>query len=277
MLGFSADVSHRRTLPKCILAISFALVGLAGAIGTPCKVFAAPSTSVGRSFFDPFDRIDARRWYISDGWTNGDHQGCTWARENIQVVRGVLQLRHTTSPNKLRRYKCAEIRTLSRYGYGTYEARIRTVAGSGLNTAMFTYSGPPLTAVHDEIDFEFLGRLPKTVQLNYYTASRGGHETSTDLGADGSSGFNNYAIEWTSQNIKWYLNGRLIRTATQPGLPSMPGQFFLSLWSGSDTINTWLGKYNESLKDVTAEIDWIAYTAPGEKCHFRESITCNRP
>ena len=275
MLGFSTDVSHRRTLSKCILAITFALVGLIGAIGTPCKLFAAPSTSVGRSFFDPFDRIDTRRWYISDGWTNGDHQGCTWARENIQVVRGVLQLRHTTSPNKLRRFKCAEIRTLSRYGYGTYEARIRTAAGSGLNSAMFTYSGPPLTPVHDEIDFEFLGKLPGAVQLNYYTDSRGGHETSTDLGVDATAGFNNYAIEWTPQSIKWYFNRRLIRTAVPPGLPRMPGQFFLSLWSGSDGVNAWLGKYDDTVKTVTAEIDWIAFTTPGEKCRFRESISCN--
>lgn len=277
MRGGNAKFIYRRDISKKILAILFALVGSVGGILAPCKLFAAPTASIGHSFFDPFDRIDTRRWYISDGWTNGEHQGCTWARENVQVVRGVLQLRHTTSPNKLRRYKCAEIRTVSPYGYGTYEARIRTAAGSGLNSAMFTYSGPPLTNIHDEIDFEFLGKLPDAVQLNYYTASRGGHETSTDLGVDGSTSFNNYAIEWTPQNIKWYLNGRLIRTTTTKGLPSVPGQFFLSLWSGSDGINAWLGKYDDMGKVVTAEIDWIGYTAPGERCRFKQSITCRSP
>ena len=277
MPGSSADVSNVRYAQKYTFWIVFALFGLIGSICIPCKMSAATLESNSRSFFDPFDRIDTHRWYISDGWTNGDHQGCTWARENIQVVHGVLQLRHTTSPNKLRRYKCAEIRTLSSYGYGIYEARIRTAAGAGLNTAMFTYSGPPLTPVHDEIDFEFLGKLPNAVQLNYYTASHGGHETSTNLGADGSAGFNNYAVEWSPQNIKWYLNGRLIRSAAQPGLPNIPGQFFLSLWSGSDTVNSWLGKYDNHSKDVIAEVDWIAFTAPGEKCRFRESITCKTP
>ena len=274
MRGSSADVSHHRHVQNYIFRIALALFGLIGSFCIPCIISAAPLESNSRSFFDPFDRIDTRRWYISNGWTNGDHQGCTWARENIQVVHGVLQLRHTTSPNKLRHYKCAEIRTLSSYGYGIYEARIRTAAGAGLNTAMFTYSGPPLTPVHDEIDFEFLGKLPNAVQLNYYTASHGGHETSTDLSSDGSASFNDYAIEWTPQSIKWYVNRRLIRTAAPPGLPRVPGQFFLSLWSGSESVNAWLGKYNDAGKAATAQIDWIAYTAPGERCRFPDSITC---
>jgi endo-1,3-1,4-beta-glycanase ExoK len=254
-----------------------ATAGIIFAVSIPAPSAAAPAAPASRSFFDPFDRIDTRRWYVSDGWTNGGHQGCTWSRENMQIVRGVLQLRHTIAPNRFRRYKCAEIRTLARLGYGTYEARIRTAAGAGLNTAMFTYSGPPQTPVHDEIDFEFLGKQPNAVQLNYYTAARGGHETSADLGGNASAAFNNYAMVWSPQSIKWYLNGRLIRTVQSPGLPSTPGQFFLSLWSGSDSVNAWLGKFSETSQVVTAEIDWIAYTAPDQSCLFRESMTCNRP
>ncbi len=226
------------------------------------------------SFFDPFDRIDLARWYVSDGWVNGAHQGCTWSRDNVSASKGVLQLQLGKAVDRLRPYRCAEVRTKARYGHGVYEARMRTAAGSGLNTAMFIFSGRPLTPVHDEIDFEFLGKAPANVQLNYYVNATGGHETAPTLGFDASSGFHDYAFVWMPGRVEWYVDGRLVRSAVGEPQPSTAGQFFLSLWNGSGTVDAWLGKFDAGKTPVLAEIDWVGFTKLGERCKFAASLTC---
>jgi endo-1,3-1,4-beta-glycanase ExoK len=257
------------------------IVASLGLFLTTSSIVAAPeargpmtAVHTGNSFFDGFDRIDAGRWYISDGWTNGDHQACTWSRDNISVSNGVMRLLLAAATDNLRPYRCAEIRTNERLGFGLYEARIRTAGGSGLNSAMFTYSGPPLTPVHDEIDFEFLGKAPGTVQLNYYIGARGGHESLPTLGYDATAGFHDYAFDWSARGIKWYIDGRLVRESNGPALPAMPGQFFLSLWSGTKQVDGWLGAFDPSKAPAVMEVDWIAFTREGENCRFARSVSC---
>lgn len=243
-------------------------------LATVAAPVAAQPPIQAKSFFEPFDRIDTRRWYLSDGWVNGGHQGCTWAKSNVATRGGILQLRVTQAPNRLRPYKCAEIRTLARYGYGLYEVRMRSAAAAGLNTAMFTYSGAPLTPVHDEIDFEFLGKSPQSVQLNFFVGGKGGHETSVSVGADASADFHDYAFDWGPRHIRWYIDGRLVRTATGTALPAVPGQYFLSLWMGAASVEGWLGKFVDPRPAISADVDWVAYTAPGERCAFAQSLSC---
>lgn len=228
----------------------------------------------GGSFFDGFDRFDAARWYVSDGWVNGGHQGCTWSRDNVSISGGRLQLRLGKAVDKLRPYRCAEIRTLARHGYGTYEARMWTAAGSGVNSAMFTYSGLPQSPVHDEIDFEFLGKAPTTVQLNYFVSSQGGHESLPGLKFDASAGCHDYAFVWLPGRIDWYVDAHLVRSETSRPLPATTGQFFLSLWNGSSELDGWLGHFDASKTPLAAEIDWIGFTKVGDKCRFPQSITC---
>lgn len=231
--------------------------------------------ATARSFFEPFDGLDGRRWYVSDGWVNGAHQGCTWSRAAVEIKKGLLRMSVMRRSNHLRPLVCAEVQALGGgFGYGAYEARMRVAGGSGLNTAMFTYSGPPKTPVHDEIDFEFLGKARQSVQLNYFIGARGGHETQTPLAADATADFHDYAFVWEPGKVRWFMDGKLVRTAASPPLPSTPGGFYLSLWAGSATVNDWLGPFDPNMLPVTADVDWVAYTAAGERCRFPSSITC---
>jgi hypothetical protein len=53
------------------------------------------------------------------------------------------------------------------YGYGTYEVRMRTGRGSGLNAAFFTYIGPVHDRAHHEIDIEVLLRDTRRCHLQH--------------------------------------------------------------------------------------------------------------
>ena len=85
-----------------------------------------------------------------------------------------MYLRLDNQADAKRAYGCAELRTRATLGYGLYEVRMRAAPGSGVNTAMFTYIGPPGYNVHDEIDFEFLGKTPDDVQHTYFLPGKGG-------------------------------------------------------------------------------------------------------
>jgi endo-1,3-1,4-beta-glycanase ExoK len=242
-------------------------------------LLAAPAVSqpvsTAKSFFEPFDKVDERRWYVSDGWSNGNHQGCTWRRNHLGIGKGILYLRLDDKGDAKRPYGCAELRTREKLGYGLYEVRMRAAAGSGLNTAMFTWIGPPFYNRHDEVDFEFLGKSPNGVQLNYYSAGKGGHESiAATPGA--AAGFHTYAFDWSADAIRWYVDGKLVRTAMGDDLPHTPGSLFLSLWNGSPQVNGWLGAFRYNGQPVLAAVDWIAFTRAGERCAFPQSLRCQQ-
>lgn len=241
-----------------------------------CAQPASPAPSQGQtaaSFYDPFDKIDGRRWFVSNGWSNGAIQGCTWDASRVRIVDGMLEL--SVGPAGAKNPGCAEIRTHAHTGYGTYEARVKTATGSGINSNMFTYSGPPLTPVHDEIDFEFIGKAPTAVQLNYYVNGRGGHESWPDLGHDTSKTFQTIAFEWLPDSVRWYIDGKLVREDKKPGM-YMPGNFFLSVWSAGPQGTAWLGQVDQATLPAKMYVDWVAFTRMGERCRFPESITCRK-
>src|SRR3546814_2282829 len=113
---------------------------------------------------------------------------------------------------------------------------------------------------HDEIDFEFLGKSPRQVQVNYYTAGKGGHETMIDLGFYASEDFHTYAFEWRPDSIRWFVDGRQVHEETgQRGpLPSTPGKIFLHAWAGKN-LDGWLGRVSYPGRPLVAEVDCIAF------------------
>ena len=216
--------------------------------------------------FSPYPTINAGRWYRSDGWTNGEHQSCEWRKDALSADDGNLKMTLSDRGGAVRPIGCAEIHTIATSGFGLYEARMKTAAGSGLNTAFFTYIGPPTgSPQHDEIDFEFLGKDSHTVQLNYLTDGKGGHEKSIQLGFDAAAGFHDYGIEWKPGKIRWFVDGKLVHeTPAGADLPINPGRIYLSLWSGSPKVDGWLGPF-EFTGPVSAEVSWVRFTPDGVK------------
>lgn len=212
-------------------------------------------------FFSQYPAIDLNRWYISHGWTNGDHQACEWRADAISVVDKRLVLTHSDKGGSVRPYGCPEIQTKERMGYGRYEVRMRSAAGSGLNTAFFTYVGPPVgVPEHDEIDFEFLGKDPYTVEVTHWTNGQRHPAVKIPLGFDSSKEFHNYTFDWTPLEIRWYVDGKLVhRTPKNTAIPKNPGRIYLSLWSGTQIEDSWMGPFTYT-GPATAEVVWVKFT-----------------
>lgn len=227
----------------------------------------------GKSFVESFDRLDTAVWYISDGWNNGPHQNCTWSKKQVAIAGGLLELTFDKRRLGERDYVCGEIQTRNRFGYGTYEVRIKSAEPSGLNSAFFTYIGPTDKKPHDEIDFEVLGKDTSKVQLNQYVAGKGGNEALADVPGGADTGFNDFAFVWEKNRLRYFVNGQMVHEVTDPAkMPTNAQKIFLSLW-GTDTLKDWMGPFSYS-QPSTMQVDRLAFTASGDACQFEQSLIC---
>lgn len=235
---------------------------------------AAPEITGGASFVDHFDRVDKTFWYVSHGWSNGAHQNCGWSMHETFAYKGNLNLRFQKKPMADRLFSCGEIQSKATYGYGTYEARMKTPKGSGLNAAFFTYIGATQGKPHDEIDWEVLTKDTSVAQAGGYVNGKGMGATLPKLPQSADSDYINYAFVWAPDSIKYYINGELVRTIESPApLPSNAQKIFFSLW-GTNTLTDWMGTFIEPEKPLYLLVDWVAYTRPDDACQFPESLVC---
>ena len=264
-------------------------LGLAGALLAAVATFVAAPTAVraeepsagadpmqsAPSFVDNFSNFDRSRWFVSDGWNNGAHQNCTWSKDLVRLSDGALSLGFEKRKLKDREFACAEIQTKQRYGYGVYEARMKTGTGSGLNAAFFTYIGPQDKKPWDEIDFEVLTKDPSKVQVNSYIQGKPKNAKLVDVEGGADKGFNDYGFVWEKSRLRWYVNGKLVNEVTNPEeLPTNSQKIFFSLW-GSEKLTNWMGAFADPGNKVTMEVKRVAFTALGEPCQFPESLACS--
>jgi hypothetical protein len=180
-----------------------------------------------------------------------------------------------------------EIWTNAQYATGMdgleLEASVRVNAiPAGLVTSFFTYEAntsdnPPLA---DEIDFEDLSTVDnaapagsKPIQLttwhNYRTdGSNYGDPTVHNTEQVVTSGvalsqFNTYRIDWVDGRVDWYVDGVLVRTATE-AVPTNAMNVRVNFWAPA---SEWGAAYSSALQPVSAasqnatytyDVDWVA-------------------
>ncbi|MBE7438222.1 MAG: family 16 glycosylhydrolase [Spirochaetales bacterium] len=123
--------------------------------------------------------------------------------------------------------------------YGRFETVMKPIKVSGVVSALFLYRFDPW----QEIDMEFVGRDTTRILLNvYYNPGNPGDlynygyrgtPVLVDLGFDAADDFHRYAIEWDPEEIRWFVDDRLIhrRRAGYPTpIPHLPMRFFLNTW-----------------------------------------------
>ncbi|MEO3997613.1 family 16 glycosylhydrolase [Mesorhizobium sp. CAU 1732] len=245
----------------------------------PCLLVAPAAFAQQASFFDDFDTFNTQRWYVADGWATGAYQNCTWASNQVSIEDGILRVGFAPRPYKDRQYSCGALQTKQAIGHGTFEARLKTPSGSGLNAAFFSYIGPTQGKPHDEIDFEILlrdtGKVQTTTFVNGISGDGEiGSGQNHDLPYPSDSDFIDYAITWTPDKIEYFINGELVRTIDEAfRIPTNPQRIFFSLW-GTDTLTDWMGPFTPVTEPIKMEVDWVGYTALGEPCQFPQSVLC---
>lgn len=123
--------------------------------------------------------------------------------------------------------------------YGRFETQMKPMKGSGVISAMFLYRFDPW----QEIDMEFLGRDTTKIMLNVYynpgavgdlyNYGYRGTPVLIDLGFDAADDFHTYAVEWDVDEIRWFVDDKLIhkRSEGRPTpIPHLPMRLHMNAW-----------------------------------------------
>lgn len=180
------------------------------------------------------------------------------------------------------------VSTKKDFHYGRYEARFKGASGQAIYTGFFTYDHVDGTNINHEIDIELLND-PIKVHFTVWTRDRrhGGNpenfrkrvdlstgrvEGSKDGGGwsialppvdkavlsrlkgfNGWNQFHNYAFDWQSRRVDFYIDEQLICSIDEKetAMPSRPGRLILNAW----IPGSWAGQPRVGIS--AAEVNWV--------------------
>jgi beta-glucanase (GH16 family) len=217
----------------------------------------------------PFDKTKWTAETGGGGWGNEELQYYTGDTGNVRLDgEGNLEIRAVPIEASTTmkcwygtcRYTSARLITKGKFQfrYGRAEARIKVPEGAGVWPA-FWLLGADIDKVGwpncGEIDImEFIGREPRTV---YGTIHGPGYSGANGIGRSTILGeekvpdkYHVFAVEWTENDIRWFLDGKQYAIVTKKDLPAdarwvFDHQYFIILnfavggrWPGSPTSAT---------------------------------------
>ena len=246
---------------------------------TPAEPNAAPAPAagpklpqMGEAFIDRFDgdELDGR-WYVSDGWSNGDWMDNDWRASQISLAEHGLTMTMDHGPEgSPKPLASAEMKVQQDFRYGYFEINMRVPSGPGIVTGVFSYAGQDGAVRPHEIDIEILGRHTNMLEATIHENGKPTHKRIR-LPFDAADGFHTYGFDWQPDAIRWYADGKLIHEERGPVVARMrrPQQFIIDLWA-TKALKEWVGPLNLSKAPWKLDIACVAYAptyANKSLCH----------
>ncbi|UYZ63125.1 carbohydrate-binding protein [Hymenobacter weizhouensis] len=261
------------------------------AVAAACGWLLAPSAAQAQCtelvWNDEFDTPgNLSKWQVYEG--DGCETGlCNFGNAELQVYRaanatvagGYLSIatRYENSVQGGRTYNYTSAKLLSKqasgglktFRYGRIEARMKLPSAQGVWPAFWMLADPGNWPFTGEIDImEAKHKNPRSVSGTIHYDAGGWRFTGRDYNApvDLSQDFHVYAVEWSPDQIKWFVDGNLFHTASPKttagnSWPFNDGNFYLILNTavgGPGTGFTGLG-LNPTPADypVTTQVDYV--------------------
>lgn len=229
-------MSYSPRFPVCILTAALLAVSWggcsgsgsvpdeAGATGTPPSARWPDDPEWVQVWGDEFESDglpDSSKWIYETGghgWGNDELQFYTEARlKNARVEDGKLIIEARRETYEGNNYTSARLNSRSSWTYGRFQMRAKVPSGRGTWPALWllasedTY-GDQFWPDNGEIDImEHVGHNANVIHSTVHTA-RYNHVQGTQRGAsidvpDATSSFHVYALEWTPDEIRAYVDG----------------------------------------------------------------------
>ncbi len=178
---------------------------------------------------------DPAKWVMetgnNNGWGNAEREYYTNRLDNAYIQNGALVIQAKSESYSGYSYTSARLKTQGKFShkYGRVEARIMIPGTQGIWPA-FWMLGDDITTVGwpacGEIDImENIGKEPSIVHGTLHGPGYSGGNGIGALYALPGGGkfmddFHVYAIEWESDQIRWYVDGALYKTVKSTDIPS---------------------------------------------------------
>ncbi|WP_409450011.1 family 16 glycosylhydrolase [Brevundimonas sp.] len=179
----------------------------------------------------------------------------------------------------VRRFSAGAVSSHADHLFGRFESTFRASNVPGVVTGFFLHRNSP----HQEIDIEIAGNRPSRMLVNvfYNPGDPGakfdygyrGSPSYIELGFDASKGMHRYAIEWTPNEIRWFVDDLLVhrRVLWDPTpIPRLPMKLHFNTWPSR--ASQLAGRLNTRRLPAIAQIHSIRACAHGPSLLLRESI-----
>jgi len=252
-----------------------ALAGLLFCVYCPTRLLADPPAG---SKWEPIteltdefqsDKLDSTKWHDHNPTWKGRHPGF-FSKKNVTVSDGRLHLTAraedlTDLPEGYHSFTTAAVKSKAKALYGYFEIKCKPM-NSRASSAFWFYAQDPgegKTEWWTEIDvFEICGRSPKRDRV-YHTNvhvfvtpkdgkkhwSKGGKWKAPFRLADD---FHVYALEWDKEEIKWHVDGKIVRS-----LDNTHWHQALHMNFDSETMPGWFGLPKKENLPSTFSIEYV--------------------
>ena len=199
---------------------------------------AQPTSGTVVAIKDSFGDLESGRWMLRDDTFPGNL--ALFRPENVQIRAGSgvgLYVREKSFG--VRNYSAAAVSSWNRFLFGRFEAEIQASNVPGVVTGFFLHRDSP----RQEIDVEIAGHRPDRLLTNifYNPGDEGtrydygfrGAPSYINLGFDASRYAHRFAIEWEPEEIRWFVDDRLVhrRVNWDPTpIPNLPMAVHLNSW-----------------------------------------------
>ncbi|MDP2874714.1 MAG: glycoside hydrolase family 16 protein [Holophaga sp.] len=263
---FAAPLAKRTARAAVMSLVTLSLLMGLGCGGSGSNATNAPITPSANVFREDFNgtTLDSSVWQVA-GWA--EHGGQT-SPERCYAKDGFLTMEFKNdsayyAAHQL--YLSSALQTRATFLYGRWEARLKPSSVSGVLNSFYTIDWGNGNGTKQEIDIEFLtksfGSGAGEVHYAVHAEGKTSFNTNPDvpLPFDPSADFHIYGIEITPTEIKWTVDGTLMKTYTYS--PSgvtitAPYQLKLNAWSQTN----WIGGPPVANTVCTYLIDWIQFT-----------------
>lgn len=189
-------------------------------------------------FDDHLRELNASRWLSRDDTFPGNL--ALFRPGSVRVLpSGGLELEVAVSSLGVREMSAGAVSSRGRFLYGRFEATLRATNVPGLVSGFFLHRDLP----RQEIDVEITGNRPNQMLTNVFfnpgcdgakfDYGYRGTPFAIELGFDASKAFHTYAIEWEPDEIRWFVDDRLVhrRVLWDPTpIPDLPMTLHVNTW-----------------------------------------------
>jgi len=210
---------------------------------------------------DDFDSFNDARW--SKQSHTFEENLARFAPNNVVVEGGILKLRVTKVASEDREYSAAEVATKESFTFGRFAGRIKFCAGSGMVSSLFTYK-QNVSDSWQEIDIEYLGRIPNGVQYNLISGTAANRvyqpKVVNNLPWSPTMEFHDYVLEWLPDGITFYIDGEQTWKGVQPAIKDAQ-TLHMNAWPANYAVTQFAGPFEPTAVPCEAQYDWVeAYT-----------------
>lgn len=154
----------------------------------------------------------------------------------------------------------AALQSREAFLFGRFEVRMRSAEGAGLVSSFFLYNRDVncnWPAVNNEIDIEMIGNLDASVQFTTHYPFLTAYTYVHPVGFNPHADFHDYAIEWTPEAVRWFVDGALayVQDAPYVGGLQHPMRIMMNLWAAD--APDWVGEWTGAMP-VTSAYDRVA-------------------